>query len=124
MKTNMAVIRLKDLRFHARHGVLPQERDTGGEFIVNVELALAPTDGVFACDRLDRTVNYATVYDLVKREMLTPSQLIEHVCRRIAKAVLDTLPMAETVRVSVCKGTPPITSFTGSAEAEISLSRH
>ena len=36
MKLLSSYVCLNKLRFHARHGVLPQERATGGEFVVSI----------------------------------------------------------------------------------------
>ncbi|MBQ4083182.1 MAG: dihydroneopterin aldolase, partial [Bacteroidaceae bacterium] len=65
-------------------------------------------------------VNYAEVYEVVRREMAVPSQLLEHVCGRIATALLDAFAPLQRVRVSVTKRNPPIEGA-GSCESAVAL---
>lgn len=107
-------IRLDGLRFYAFHGVLPQERTVGGDYTVDLVLTLAPpAEGVATAravwaDALDGTVNYAEVYDVVRREMAQPSALLEHVAGRILGRLFDAFPLIEEARVTLRKGTPPM----------------
>ena len=39
MKVESSYIYLKDARFHAYHGVLPQEQQVGADFLVSVRCA-------------------------------------------------------------------------------------
>lgn len=105
-----AVIRLENLRFDARHGVLPQERKIGGHYTVNVVLELLAADiyPAIAEDRLESTVNYAEVYDVVRREMQQPCQLLEHLCGRLLQGILVAFPVVRAASVSVRKDVPPI----------------
>lgn len=117
---------LSDLRFHARHGVCPQEAVTGGTFVVDLTLTL--DDGDVCPARLDDdlrgTVNYAEVYSLVCDEMSKPSALIERVAFRIVRAVLRRFPLVRCADVRLTKECPPIAGFTGSgATVSLSLSR-
>ena len=52
---------LNNLRFNARHGVLPQERATGGEFIVNLR-AKYPLAKAVESDDVADTLNYAELF--------------------------------------------------------------
>ena len=100
-------IELRSLTFFAYHGVLPEERQQGNTFVV--DLVLDADISCAACtDDLADTVNYAAVYDVVQQEMAVPSQLLEHVCGRIATALLDTFAALQRVHVCVVKKNPPI----------------
>lgn len=107
-------IRLEGLRFYAYHGVLPQERKVGGRYTVDLVLTLpapvadAATVAAIAADDLAGTVNYAEVYAVVRREMETPSYLLEHVAGRILHAVFDAFPLVEKASVTLRKDTPPM----------------
>lgn len=100
-------IELRGLIFRAYHGVLPEERERGNTFVVDLLLDADVHRAVFT-DELCDTVNYAEVYEVVAREMTVPSQLLEHVCGRIATALLDAFAALRRVRVSVTKKNPPI----------------
>lgn len=114
-----AQITLRGLTFFAFHGVLPEERQQGNRFVVDLVLE-ADISRAVCTDNLDDTVNYAEVYEVVRREMAVPSQLLEHVCGRIATALLDAFAPLQRVRVSVTKRNPPIEGA-GSCESAVVL---
>ncbi|MBR6374925.1 MAG: dihydroneopterin aldolase [Alloprevotella sp.] len=115
---------LSNIRFHAFHGCMQQERVVGGEYLVSITMHL-PTDERALCqDNLEGTVNYAAVYKVIKEEMEKPSNLIEHVAQRIARHVLDAFPAIETLDVSLTKLSPPIPGATlYGATVEITMQR-
>ena len=114
-----AQIALRGLTFFAFHGVLPEERQQGNRFVVDLVLE-ADISRAVCTDNLGDTVNYAEVYEVVRREMAVPSQLLEHVCGRIATALLDAFAPLQRVRVSVTKRNPPIEGA-GSCESAVVL---
>ena len=107
MKLTTGKIFINDMRFHARHGVLPQERLTGGEFIVAVEAA-CQLDKAAMTDNVDDTISYADIYNKVREEMRQPSQLLENVCWRIGERLLKDLPAIQELTVRVTKENPPM----------------
>lgn len=96
------------MRFHAFHGVMPEETIVGGEYEVSVEMNVDFSQAM-ETDNLDGTINYAIVYDLVAAEMRTPSKLIEHVAGRILRSVKHRFPQIEAIEVRVSKLNPPVT---------------
>ena len=107
MNVKSSHITLSGLRFHACHGAMPQERQTGGSFVVDIQVKCDLEKAVMT-DELSDTLNYGTLYDVVKTEMSQPSNLLEHVAGRIAQHTLDTFPQVEEVVVTVTKENPPI----------------
>lgn len=103
------------LRFWARHGVIPAERDAGGDFEVGVTLHVndAQAYGALFSDCLQETVNYADVYNLIRQEMSVPSDLLENVAARIAMVVLRRFRLVRKVDVAVTKCSPPISGYCG-----------
>ena len=100
-------IQIKDLKIYARHGVLPQERTVGAYFIINLNVD-ADIAAAMASDDLADTISYADMLELVRREMATPSKLLEHVAARIARAILDRFPQAAAVDIDIMKQNPPM----------------
>lgn len=100
-------ILLEKMRFHAFHGVMPEETIVGGEYEVSIAL---DTDfsKAMETDDLQGTINYAIVFDLVRQEMHIPSKLIEHVAGRIMKSVKQNFPQVEAIEVRVSKLNPPV----------------
>lgn len=107
MKTTAMHIHLKDIQIYAYHGVLPQERIIGSFFYININIK---TDFSLAAqtDQIKDTINYADLYEIVKHEMRIPSQLLEHVCQRIAERLFHYYPTIEEIDIELNKENPPI----------------
>ena len=107
MKIKNSCIFLNGLRFHAFHGVMPQERLTGNDYRVDLKIDF-PLEKAVGSDNVDDTLNYATVYTAVKEEMDVPSQLIERVAYRIADRLFRTFKAINEVEIKVEKCNPPM----------------
>ena len=99
-------IELESMRFYAYHGVMPQEKLVGNNFIVSLTLT-APLARAVENDELADTINYAAVYAVVKREMDIPSKLIEHAAGRILHALKVDFPQLMAVDLKLSKLNPP-----------------
>ena len=113
---------LRDVRFQAFHGVLPQERKVGGDYLLNLRVGY-PIAQAIADDDVNSTLNYAELYEIVKREMQVPSNLLEHVAGRIAKAVENTFPQVTSIDLTLIKENPPIGADSRGAGVEVHYSR-
>ncbi len=111
----MLEISMPEMRFYTYHGVLPQEREMGGEYRLSLLLYIDTKDAHQALyhDDLAGTVNYAEVYDLVRCEMQRPTQLLEALAARIAHSLLRHFSLLRQVDVKVTKCMPPIAGFDG-----------
>ena len=120
MRITDSYIFLDNVRFHAFHGVFPQERKIGADFSVSVRAAVGVSAAVDH-DIVEVTLNYAELYEVVKREMMKPSDLLEHVAGRIGQAVFDTFPQVRSLQVSVTKLNPPMGADCSGAGVELHL---
>lgn len=114
---------MNGIRFHASHGVMPQERTVGADFVVDVRVGYDITHAMLT-DDVDNTVSYADVFEVVKREMKRPSRLLEHVAGRIGKALFAEFPALESVDLSVTKCNPPMGADCRGAGVEVHLTRN
>ena len=121
LKTDNMVtkIKLDTMKFYAYHGVLPQERTVGNHFTVTLTL-FVPLCRAMITDDLDDTLNYAAVYEVVKREMEIPSNLIEHVGGRIMRALKTAFPQITGIDLELSKLNPPIAGEITSASIVLS----
>jgi dihydroneopterin aldolase len=103
----MGKIFLNGMEFYAFHGCLPQERQEGNRFLVDLELEMV-MDAAGQSDSLDDTVNYANIYEVVRQEMEIPSNLLEHVSTGILERVLADFPQIQRATVKVSKLNPPM----------------
>lgn len=116
-------IYLKDIQFHAFHGVGEQERVIGNSFTVNLRLA-ADFSQAMKSDKVSDTVSYADVYEAVKAEMQKPSLLLEHAGGRIVESLFEKFPAIEEVRLRLDKRNPPMNADIASAGIEIIKKRN
>ena len=100
-------VELEGLEFHAYHGVYPHERNSGNWFEVNIAVETDFSQGA-ATDELVGTVNYETLFKIVKDEMARPSKLLETVAAKIVDDVLLQLPAVLQVELKISKMNPPI----------------
>lgn len=113
---------IRQLRLYAYHGVMDQERKVGAYFTINIEV---DTDFTRALqhDDLAGTISYADLFAIIQREMAIPSQLLEHVAGRIARAILAEHPSAHTVHLTLLKENPPMGADCQGAGVEIQVER-
>lgn len=100
-------IRLAGLRVRGFHGVLPEERENGQDFVVDVTLAV-DTRAAAASDALEDTVDYGELADRLAAVVAgTPYALLEALADRLA-AVCLAHPGAFEVEVTVHKPDAPL----------------
>lgn len=102
------LIHIDKLRVHAHHGVLPQERTVGADFLVSLTADVEVDEEAFLHDRLEGTVNYADLVGVIRREMSIPSALLEHVCHRMANSLRAEFPRLHHLTLRIDKVAPPI----------------
>ena len=103
----MDLISLTGLRVFGRHGVLPQERRDGQDFVVDVQLAVDTRGAATSYDLTD-TVDYADLADRLAAVVAgEPVNLIETLAARLADVCLADDRVVEA-RVTVRKPGAPI----------------
>ena len=122
MRLIHSYIVLREVRFHAFHGVMPQERTVGADFTLSLRLKADVWDAVLT-DDLSSTISYAEVYEVVADEMSRPSALLEHVAGRIARRLFCSFPTLRSVWISLLKDNPPVGAECDGMGVEIEISR-
>lgn len=120
MKLMSSKIYLRNVRFHAFHGVLPQEGFVGNDYLVNLVLDY-DFSSAMKTDDLQGTLNYAEVYQKVREEMAVPSKLLEHVAGRIAHRLFSDFPEIQKLQLSITKVNPPMGADSDGAGVEVVL---
>ena len=113
-------IRIEKLRLRAFHGVLPQERSVGGDFVVTLRVGY-PFEAAMQSDNVADTLDYSAVYKTIRYEMAQPSQLLEHVAGRIVKTLLRDFPQITSIDLWLTKVTPPMGADCEGAGVELHL---
>lgn len=102
-----AQIQLNNIRLYAYHGVMEQERIVGGWFTISLTIDY-PFSKSLETDDVADTLNYASVLEVVKKEMCIPSNLIEHVAGRIGKSLIGKFPLISRLNIRLTKENPPM----------------
>ena len=82
----MSKISVNNAWFYSYHGCLSEETIVGGEYLVNASVEL-DTSKAESNDSIENTVDYVDVYNAIKKEMDTPSKLLEVVMKRIISSI-------------------------------------
>jgi dihydroneopterin aldolase len=106
----MIAVHLKDLKFHAHHGLYSGEENAGGPFEVNLSVWYEPSAPVTS---LEQTINYVTLYEIVKQQMQQRKSLIETVAESICSNIYTRFNVIQKVELSIYKCSPPIEGFEG-----------
>ncbi|MDP5276974.1 dihydroneopterin aldolase [Chengkuizengella axinellae] len=103
----MDKIIMEKMEFYGYHGVFPEERKLGQKFTVDTVLYL-PLASAGKSDDLNETINYAEVYEVIKKIMEQQSyELIETLAEKIASTLLKTYTKINEITVKVTKPNPP-----------------
>ncbi len=113
-------ITLQDVHFHAFHGVMPQEKRVGGDFLLNLRVGYS-LSAAMESDRLEDTISYAALFELVAGEMRIPSKLLEHVAGRMVHAIMSAYPAVSSIDLEIVKQNPPMGADCAGASVEIHL---
>lgn len=111
-------INIEGIHLYAYHGCLEEEEKIGGNYIVDVHMTTDFTDAAESDDLL-KTVDYCTVYEIVKAQMAIRNKLIEAVGARIYKQLKAEFPELLTLHVKLTKILPPINGDVEKVSIEI-----
>lgn len=106
----MDKISIKGLKLFAYHGVNPEEKENGQNFVIDLDYYV---NIARACqmDTLDDTVSYAKVVKTIRRVFTAEKyDLIERAAQVIADAVLDEFDDIFKVEVTLKKPEAPISA--------------
>ena len=119
----MDKIIVKDLKLFCYHGVNPEEKVDGQNFIFDIE---AGVDLATPCatDNVDDTVSYAKIIKAVRRVAQSEKNyLLERVAQRVADAVFEEYDKINTVKILLKKPEAPIKADFSYVAVEIERSR-
>ena len=104
----MDKIIIKNLKLYCYHGVNPEEKVDGQNFVFDIE---ASVDLSIPCetDNVDDTVSYAKMIKTVRRvAQIQKDDLIERVAQRIIDALFEEYEKIQAIKIIVMKPVAPI----------------
>lgn len=106
--SDFGLMELSSLEFYAYHGCLESEKREGNRFLVDFK-AVYNVRRPAITDDIQDAADYSVIYELIRKEMEIPSELLEHVANRILNAVKTQFAHAfPLIKVTVTKCNPPI----------------
>lgn len=124
LNKNLSVgrILLENIEIYAYHGHFAEEQQTGGTFIINLEID-ADIEKACSTDQLDDTFDYQRAYQIVQEQMQIRSSLLEHIAGRILDQLLISSEKIKSVKISVSKMNPPFGGNVKAVSVELFKSR-
>ena len=103
----MSQIAIEGMEFYAYHGCFKEEQIVGTHFHVDLYMDYDTAEAE-ASDDLHKTIDYQSVYGVVKAEFEQKSKLIEHVAARIVDAIKSQFTGISKITIKVAKLNPPV----------------
>jgi dihydroneopterin aldolase len=103
----MGKVLLEWMEFFGYHGVYPEENVLGNRFKIDLELHTNFKEAM-ETDRLEGTIDYAQLYNLVKTRMNQRVKLLEHLGYGIIQDIRAAYPEVSQVRITLKKQQPAI----------------
>ena len=100
-------VALEGMEFYARHGYYEEERKIGNKYTVDIYMTLDMSEAVDS-DKLEGTVNYERVYEIIADVMSVDASLLEHLAGKVIRNLKANFSILESVKVKVSKHNPPI----------------
>jgi dihydroneopterin aldolase len=118
----MNIIRIEGLVIKGYHGVYPEERITGRDFRYDIEIKTQLIKGN-TTDNIADTIDYVSVYQMVREIAQTPVNLMEHLASTITQAILNYSEDINQVKIKITKLQPPIDAIMEGVSVEMERSR-
>ena len=108
----MLTVSLNGLEFRAFHGIRKEERILGNDYRVNCTVQIEEPQKLIR--RIEETVNYQRIFEIIRDQMAISTPLLETVCMRTGSLIREQMPLVRKITISVEKLHPPIDGFFGS----------
>ncbi len=108
----MIFIHLNHLEFFGYHGILPEEKILGGNFVVDAEIGFNEQEDVI--HSIKHTIDYGDIFTIIQKRMSNPTPLLEEIVMDIGVIIKQQFDQVASVSISLKKLHPPITGLQGS----------
>jgi len=109
--SQLITIAITDVVFTGHHGLYPEEQIVGNEFKVDLWVSYRPQINVI--NSINDTINYASLYAIIKEEMKTVYQLLETFLMEVSEKIYKLYPEVEKIEIAIVKLHAPISEFAG-----------
>ncbi len=107
----MITLYLDDLRFNAFHGLHYEESIIGSEYSVSAEIRFQSPGSVICT--IEETVDYSSVFFIIKKHMAKPTPLLETLVMQIAAEIAETFTQVREIDIKLVKLQAPVENLNG-----------
>src|SRR4051812_12497203 len=120
--TSAVEVEIRGLSIYTHHGVTDAEQEVGQRLDFDLTFDVPECDAVLT-DRIDDTVDYSEVCDIVALAATEKSyRTLERLCQVVAGRLMERFD-CESVRVRAAKPGPPLPYVVQEAGVEVTLER-
>ena len=101
------ILEIEGMEFFAYHGCFEAEQTVGNKFLVYACLHYECSKPA-SSDQITDALSYQTAYEIIAREMMKRSHLLENVGQRILNALYETIPQLQYAKIKISKTNPPL----------------
>lgn len=101
----MFTVSLHGIKLHAKVGLYPEEKITGNDFEIDVDVTVDIRD-----TKAFPFIDYAIIGALVTEAFRQPGELIETFAKSIHQSIVNTFSEADKVKVTIRKMHPPLSA--------------
>ncbi|MDB5246550.1 MAG: dihydroneopterin aldolase [Segetibacter sp.] len=115
-------IHVQKVRMYGFHGLNAGEEIIGGEFEVSLTASFIPVE--LPISKIEQTLDYTAVLEIVKERMKKPAHLLETLATEIASEIIAKYLIVTEVSISISKLHPPIENFQGGVGVTYRIKRN
>jgi dihydroneopterin aldolase len=108
---------IKGAEFYAYHGYYEAEQLSGNTFVVDAEVSIDSFDSID--DNISDTVNYESLYNIIKYVMSVKQQLLESVVLDIVTKIRSDFSNVKSGKVRLEKVSPQLGGKVGKSYVEM-----
>lgn len=101
------IIEIEGMEFFAYHGCFEAEQIVGNKFTVYAQLHYDCSEAA-SSDNIQHALSYQTAYEIIAREMMKNSHLLENVAQRMLDALYAIFPQLTYAKIKISKMNPPL----------------
>ena len=107
----MITVNLHNLQFNSFHGIHEEEKILGNDYVIDASVEFH--EDLEVITSIQDTINYADLYNLIRKRMSIPTPLLETVVMEIGNEIHSEFPQIRSINISIKKMFPPIEGIRG-----------
>ncbi len=112
-------VRLDEMKLYGYHGLYEEEKENGNDFVLNVVIEMNYNNHM----KLEDTVDYVKLKEVMKKEFEKPEELLENLAHRLGSKIMAKFEKIQNLELEVKKLNPPMDVKVKSSSVRIKMKR-